>query len=54
MDTMKEVLRMDFINLVQGTIMVAQHTAKFMSLSRFAKAFVSTEEEEEEEEERAK
>ena len=36
---------MEFINLVQGSIIVAQYEAKFTSLSRFAKAFVSTEEE---------
>ncbi|XP_057506501.1 uncharacterized protein LOC130789685 [Actinidia eriantha] len=36
---------MEFINLVQGTMTVAQYDAKFTSLSRFAKAFVSTEEE---------
>ena len=34
---------MEFINLVQGSMTVAQYEAKFMSLSRFAKAFVSTE-----------
>ena len=36
---------MEFINLVQGSMTVAQYEAKFMSLSRFAKAFVLTEEE---------
>ncbi|GFZ11498.1 Stabilizer of iron transporter SufD / Polynucleotidyl transferase [Actinidia rufa] len=36
---------MEFMNLVQGNMTVAQYEAKFMSLSRFAKAFVSTEEE---------
>ncbi|GFY95423.1 hypothetical protein Acr_10g0008080 [Actinidia rufa] len=44
-DTAKEALRMEFINLVQGSMTVAQYEAKFTSLSRFAKAFVSTEEE---------
>ncbi|GFY92921.1 hypothetical protein Acr_08g0013170 [Actinidia rufa] len=44
-DMAKEALRMEFINLVQGTMTVAQYEAKFTSLSRFAKAFVSTEEE---------
>ncbi|XP_057502688.1 uncharacterized protein LOC130786393 [Actinidia eriantha] len=44
-DTAKEALRMEFINLVQGNMTVAQYEAKFTCLSRFAKAFVSTEEE---------
>ena len=44
-DTMKEALRMEFINLVQGSMTVDQYEANFTSLSRFAKAFVSTEEE---------
>ncbi|GFS39082.1 hypothetical protein Acr_00g0061070 [Actinidia rufa] len=44
-DTTKEALRMEFINLVQGSMTVAQYEAKFTSLSRFAKAFMSTEEE---------
>ncbi|GFS29011.1 hypothetical protein Acr_00g0004970 [Actinidia rufa] len=44
-DTAKEALRMEFINLVQGSMTVAQYEAKFTSLSRFAKAFVLTEEE---------
>ncbi|GFS38468.1 hypothetical protein Acr_00g0057640 [Actinidia rufa] len=44
-DTTRESLRMEFINLVQGSMTVAQYEAKFTSLSRFAKAFVSTEEE---------
>ncbi|GFS40196.1 hypothetical protein Acr_00g0067070 [Actinidia rufa] len=44
-DTARESLRMEFINLVQGSMTVAQYEAKFTSLSRFAKAFVSTEEE---------
>ena len=39
---------MEFINLVQGTMMVAQYEANFTSLSRFARAFMSTEEEKEE------
>ena len=38
---------MEFINLVQESMTVAQYKAKFTSLSRFAKAFVSTEEEKE-------
>ncbi|GFS41565.1 hypothetical protein Acr_00g0075130 [Actinidia rufa] len=41
----KEALRMEFINLVQGSMTVAQYEAKFTSLSRFEKAFVSTKEE---------
>ncbi|GFY85487.1 hypothetical protein Acr_04g0002250 [Actinidia rufa] len=41
----KEALMMEFINLVQGSMTVAQYEAKFTSLSRFAKAFVSTDEE---------
>ncbi|GFY82753.1 hypothetical protein Acr_02g0009930 [Actinidia rufa] len=41
----KKALRMEFINLVQWSINVAQYKAKFTSLSRFVKAFVSTEEE---------
>ncbi|GFS31997.1 hypothetical protein Acr_00g0020330 [Actinidia rufa] len=45
MDTAKEALRMEFINLVQGNMTVAQYEAKFTSLSRFVKAVVSTEEE---------
>ncbi|GFS42857.1 hypothetical protein Acr_00g0082090 [Actinidia rufa] len=44
-NTAKEALRREFINLVQGSMTVAQYEAKFTSLSRFAKAFVSTEEE---------
>ncbi|XP_057502676.1 uncharacterized protein LOC130786380 [Actinidia eriantha] len=36
---------MEFINLVQGSMIVAQYEAKFTSLSRFTRAFVSTEEE---------
>ncbi|XP_057484613.1 uncharacterized protein LOC130770988 [Actinidia eriantha] len=44
-NTAKEALRMEFINLVQESMTVAQYKAKFTSLSRFAKAFVSTEEE---------
>ena len=44
-NTTKKALRMEFINLVQGSMTVAQYEAKFMSLSMFAKAFVSTEEE---------
>ena len=35
---------MEFINLVQGSMIVAQYEIKFTSLSRFARAFVSTEE----------
>ncbi|GFS35871.1 hypothetical protein Acr_00g0042600 [Actinidia rufa] len=37
----------EVINLVQGSMIVAQYEAKFTSLSRFAKAFMSTEEEKE-------
>ena len=44
-DTAKEALRMEFINLIQWSMNVAQYEAKFTSLSRFAMAFVSTEEE---------
>ncbi|GFY96886.1 hypothetical protein Acr_11g0011920 [Actinidia rufa] len=44
-NTARESLRMEFINLVQESMTVAQYEAKFTSLSRFAKAFVSTEEE---------
>ncbi|GFY95611.1 hypothetical protein Acr_10g0009960 [Actinidia rufa] len=44
-DMAKEALRMEFINLVQGNMTVAQYEAKFTSLLRFAKAFLSTEEE---------
>ncbi|XP_057510768.1 uncharacterized protein LOC130793138 [Actinidia eriantha] len=44
-DTAKEALRMEFINLVQGSMIVAQYEAKFTSLLRFARAFVSIEEE---------
>ncbi|GFY95027.1 hypothetical protein Acr_10g0004120 [Actinidia rufa] len=45
-NTARESLRMEFINLVQGSMTVAQYEAKFTSLSRFAKAsFVSIEEE---------
>ena len=40
-----KAMRMEFINLVHGSMMVEQYEAKFMSLFRFAKAFVSTEEE---------
>ena len=47
-DMKKEALRMEFINLVQGTMMVAQYEANFTSLSRFERAFMSTEEETEE------
>ena len=36
---------MEFINLVQGSMIVSRYEAKFTSLSRFAKAFVSIEEE---------
>ena len=36
---------MEFINLVQGSMTVAQYMATFTSLSRFARYFVSTEEE---------
>ena len=43
----KEALRMDFINLVQGNMMAAHYEAKFTSLSRFAKAYLSTEDEKE-------
>ena len=39
-NTTKEALRMVFINLVQGSMTMTQYDAKFMSLSRFAKAFV--------------
>ena len=45
MDTAKEALRMEFINLVQRSINVAQYEAKFTSFSRFAREFVSTKEE---------
>ena len=41
MNTAKKALRMEFINLVQGTMVVAQYETKFTSLSRFAKDFVS-------------
>ncbi|GFS31821.1 hypothetical protein Acr_00g0019370 [Actinidia rufa] len=44
-EELREVLRMKFINLVQRSMTVAQYEAKFTSLSRFAKAFVLTEEE---------
>ena len=44
-DTTKEALRMEFINLVQGSMNVAQYEAKFTSLLRFTRAFVSKEEE---------
>ena len=44
-NTPKEALRTEFINLVQGSMKVAQYESKITSLSRFAKAFVSTEEE---------
>ncbi|GFZ14435.1 hypothetical protein Acr_24g0006250 [Actinidia rufa] len=44
-DMAKEALRMEFINLVQGSMTVAQYEAKFTSLSRFEKVFVSMEEE---------
>ena len=44
-DTAKKALRMEFINLVQGSMNVALYEAKFTSLSRFARAFVLTEEE---------
>ncbi|XP_057471109.1 uncharacterized protein LOC130759922 [Actinidia eriantha] len=40
----KEALRMEFINIVQESMTMAQYEAKFTSLSKFAKAFVSTEE----------
>ena len=36
---------MEFINLVKESMTVAQYEAKFTSLSRFAKAFMSMEEE---------
>ena len=42
---MKEALRMEFINLVQWSMTVAQYEAKFTSLSRFTRDFGSTEEE---------
>ena len=45
MDTTKEALRMEFINLVKWSMIVAQYEAKFISLSRFASTFVSMEEE---------
>ena len=45
MDTKKEALRMEYIKLMQGSLMVAQYEAKFTSLSRFTRAFGSTEEE---------
>ena len=38
---------MEFINLVQGSMTVAQYKAMFTSLLRFGKAFVLTEEEKE-------
>ena len=41
----KKALRMEFINLVHESMTVVHYEAKFTSLSRFAKAFVSTEEE---------
>ena len=44
-DTSNEGLRIEFINLVQWSMTVAHYEAKFTSLSRFARAFVSTEEE---------
>ena len=44
-DTAKEALRMEFINLVQGNMTMAQYEAKFTSLSRFVKTFVSREKE---------
>ena len=44
MDTTKKALRIEFINPVQGSMIVAQYEAKFTSLSRFARAFVLTEE----------
>ena len=44
-DMAKEALRMELIHLVQGSITMAWYEAKFTSLSRFAKALVSTEEE---------
>ena len=44
-NTANETLRMEFINLVQGSMTVAQYEAKFTSLSRFAKACVLMKEE---------
>ena len=44
-DTSNEGLRIEFINLVQWSMTVAHYEAKFTSLSRFARAFASTEEE---------
>ena len=37
-------MTVEFINLVQGSMTVAQYEAKFTSLSRFAGVFVSMEE----------
>ena len=45
MNMAKEALRMDFINLVQGSMTVVQYEVKFISLSKFARAFVSMEKE---------
>ena len=39
MDIVKEALMMEFINLVQGSMMVVQYEVKFTSLSKFVKAF---------------
>ena len=36
-DTAKEALRIEFINLVQGSMNVAQYEAKFTRLSRVAR-----------------
>ena len=44
-NTAKEALRMEFINLVQGSMNVAQYETKSTSLTRFARTFVSMEEE---------
>ena len=44
-NTAKEALRMEFINLVQESMTIAQYEAKFTSSLRFAKAYVSTKEE---------
>ncbi|GFS43254.1 hypothetical protein Acr_00g0084370 [Actinidia rufa] len=41
-DTAKEALRMEFINLVQGSMTVAQYEAKFTSLSSAAAAIEET------------
>ncbi|GFY95618.1 hypothetical protein Acr_10g0010030 [Actinidia rufa] len=44
-DMVNEALRMEFINLGQGSMTVDQYEAKFTSLSRFARAFILKEEE---------